>query len=139
MGTHLERPEEEEELPRDAIFLAVALAWTGAGSALSVMPPPPEHPELLLQRELQRTLAETSSCALIMFIARNPDEAVTDKARQALAARRQPDTLACPGPDGDIVAAFDRARLAGDGVLDAFAIRYANHPLGIEAMRPFWH
>ena len=73
-----------------------------------------------------------------MFIARNPDEALTDQARRTLAARSRPDPRPWPGPDGDIVAAFDRARLAGPAALAAFAAAFATHPLGAEARRPFW-
>ena len=50
----------------------------------------------------------------------------------ALAARRQADPTPVEGPDGNIVAAFDRARLDGPAMLDAFAARYPNHPLAAE-------
>ena len=79
-------------------------------------------------------LAAGTSAALILFLARHPDGTEAGTARAAL-ERREPDPAPPGGPDGDIVAAFDRARPGGPAALDAFAARYPNHPLAAEAGR----
>ena len=84
---------------------------------------------------LGRALADGSGGALILFLARYPDGPDAGTVRAALAARRQADPAPVGGPDGDIVAGFDRARLDGPATLDAFAARYPNHPLAAEARR----
>ena len=121
--------------------LAAALI---AGSVSAAAGPPatgmarrPDH-AAVLQGAFDRALADGSNGALILFIARNPDEALTAEARAALAARTAPDRQPFPGPDGDIIAAFDRARLAGPSALAAFAAGNAPHPLAAEALRPYW-
>jgi hypothetical protein len=101
-----------------------------------VVPPPPDY-AAGLRSTLDQALADGSNAALIGFIARYPDEAIADEARAALAARGQM-AGPYPGPDGDIFAAFDRARLAGPAALAAFAATYPNHPLGAEAGRAAW-
>jgi hypothetical protein len=55
-------------------------------------------------------------------------------ARAALKARTRSDPVPDPGPDGAIVAAFDRP-----AALAAFAATYPNHPFGLEAERAFWN
>jgi hypothetical protein len=100
--------------------------------------PPPADPATVLAQALAAALADGSSAALILFIARYPDEPLTGTARAALAARRRPDPRIPAGPDGAVIAAFDRARLAGPAALAAFARAYPNHPLGAEALRPDW-
>ena len=122
--------------------LAAAAVCAACGGAAAqapegVMPPPPDY-AAGLRSTLDQALADGSNAALILFIARYPDEALTEEARAALKARGQPDPLPYPGPDGDILAAFDRARLAGPAALAAFAGIYANHPLGAEAGRAAW-
>ena len=111
-----------------------AIAWAACSAA--EVPPPPDY-AAGLRSTLDAALAEGSNAALILFIARYPDEALTDEARTALAARRRLDA-GYPGPDGDIFAAFDRARLAGPAALAAFAATYSGHPLGAEARRAVW-
>ena len=87
---------------------------------------------------LGRALADGSGGALILFLARYPDGPDAGTVRAALAARRQADPAPVGGPDGAIVAGFDRARLDGPATLDAFAARYPNHPLAAEARRWSW-
>lgn len=102
----------------------------------------PMDPQAVLADLYARTLAADSSAALILFIARYPDDPLAGEARLRLRAR-SPD-LAPPGgpdgadPDGAIIAQFDAARIAGPAALDAFARRHAGHPLAAEALRPFW-
>ncbi len=85
-------------------------------------------------------MADGSNGSLIEFIARNPDEAVTDTARQALAGSHSPDAMPWPGPDGEIIAAFDAARLTGDpSAMRRFAETHSAHPLSREALRDFWN
>jgi hypothetical protein len=122
------------------VAAAVVLAASAAGAAgqpAAVTPPPPDY-AAGLRAPLDRALAEGSNAALILFVARHPDEPLADEARAALKARPRPDRVADPGPDGAIVAAFDRARLAGPAALAAFAAAYPNHPLGLEARRAEW-
>jgi hypothetical protein len=119
---------------------AAVLAAAGGAAAQApeaVVPPPPDY-AAGLQRTLDRARADGSNAALILFIARYPDEPLADAARSALAARPAADPLPYPGPDGAVIAAFDRARLAGPAALAAFAGTYANHPLGAEAGRAAW-
>ena len=97
-----------------------------------------DEPQLGLEATLDQAVAEGTNGALVGFIARYPDEPLADRARAMLAARRQPDAAPYPGPDGAIVAAFDRARLAGPAALAEFSRTYPNHPLAAEAARPFW-
>ena len=125
---------------RLALGMATAvLAASAAGAAgqPAVTPPPPDY-AAGLRATLERALAEGSNAALILFLARHPDEPLADEARAALKLRPRPDPVADPGPDGAIVAAFDRARLAGPVALAAFAAAYPNHPLGLEARRAEW-
>ena len=89
----------------------------------------------VLRGLLDGALAAGTNSALILFVARYPDEPAAEVARVALAGRRGPDPRPAGGPDGAIVDAFDRARLAGPAALEAFALRYQNHPLGAEARR----
>lgn len=120
--------------PRFHAAVTVAAAVTIlAGADL-----PPPDPGRALAAEYARARAAGSNAALIGFIARHPDAALTAQARAALAARRQPDPVPDPGPDGAIVAAFDRARLGGPAALAAFAAAYPNHPLGLEAHLESW-
>jgi hypothetical protein len=121
-----------------AAAAATAACLGGAAPAQApVMPPPPDY-AAGLAASLAAARAAGTSAALILFIARYPDEPLTDDARAALAARRTPDPRPDPGPDGAIIAAFDRARLAGPAALAAFAAATPNHPLGAEALRPVW-
>ena len=115
------------------LLLTLALAGL-AGGASGAPAPPQADPAGAVQRQLDVALAAGTSAALVLFIARYPDE-TADPARAALAVRRVPDPRPDSGPDGDIAAAFDQARLAGPGALEAFAIRNGNHPLGVEALR----
>lgn len=114
------------------LFVAAAVAWLSEAAPAA---PPPADPALALQRQLDDALAAEASAPLILFIARYPDAPATAAARTRLATRRSPDPRPAAGPDGDIVAAFDRARLSGPAALDAFALGHANHPLGAEAAR----
>lgn len=116
--------------------LAGPAAAPAAGAGGTV--PPARDPAAGMRAALERALAEGTNGALVLFIARYPDEPLAEEARTALEARGQPDAAPFPGPDGEIVAAFDRARLAGPAALAAFARAYAGHPLAAEARRPFW-
>jgi hypothetical protein len=124
---------------RSGWVAAAVAAGAGAGAAgqQAVVPPPPDY-AAGLRSSLDQALADGSNAALILFIARYPDETLTGTARTALKARTAPDPLPPPGPDGTIVAAFDAARLAGPAALAAFAGAYGNHPLAAEAARPVW-
>jgi hypothetical protein len=123
-----------------AVGLAAALAGgVDAGSPPAPAPAAPARdPALVLADLLAEALAADSSAALILFLARHGDEASSQRAREALAARGAPDPAPPGGTDGGIVAAFDAARLAGPDALAAFARANRRHPLGVEAMRPFW-
>ena len=120
------------------VCASVGAFWTGqpslrAQEAAIARPPPDEG---AVRRDLLgRALADGSGGALILFLARYPDGPDAGTVRAALAARRQADPAPVGGPDGDIVAAFDGARLDGPATLDAFAARYPNHPLAAEARR----
>jgi hypothetical protein len=145
-------PDDERPRRRFLAGLAAAgLVGAGCGTGSRAAPPapqpipqsvpqsvpPPADPAAVLARALDAARAGPNS-GLILFIARYPDAPITAAARGALAARRRPDPGPAPGPDGAIVAAFDRARLAGPAALAAFARAYPNHPLGAEALRPEW-
>ena len=127
-------------LRRHLLGVLAALGGAGLLGASRRAPPlpPPADPAAVLAQALAAARADGSNAALILFIARYPDEPLTATARAALAARRWPDRRPAPGPDGAIIAAFDRARLAGPAALAAFAQAYPNHPLGAEALRPDW-
>jgi hypothetical protein len=99
--------------------------------------PPRIDPSIALAREMAQAIANDSNAALVNFIARHPDEALTDEAR-ALLAVRPPQASGWTGPDTAIYAAFDAARLAGPEALAGFALRYSGHPLAAEALRTFW-
>ena len=81
---------------RGGWLAALALAWAGlaAGQPVAVVPPPPDYAAGLAS-SLGQALAEGSNAALILFIARYPDEPLTATARAALQAR--PDTDPRPG------------------------------------------
>jgi hypothetical protein len=112
-----------------------ALALWACGALAEV--PPRLNPGVALARELAQALAEDSNAALVNFIARHPDEIMSDEARARLAARpSQPSGWS--GPDAAIYGAFDAARLAGLEALAGFAQRNSGHPLAAEALRPFW-
>jgi hypothetical protein len=100
--------------------------------------PPRADEAAVLRQLLSQALGAGANAPLIAFIARYPDEALTETARQALHARLTPDPTPGPGPDGDIFMAFDIARLAGPPALADFAARYPTHPLAAEARRPIW-
>lgn len=112
-----------------------APAVAGGGGTL----PPPVDPKVAIEAAFAGARAAGSNAALILFIARNPDTAEAGTARHLLAARRTIDPLPYPGPDGAVLEAFDRARLAGPAALAAFAeIHRDGHPLGTEALKPEW-
>lgn len=113
-----------------------ALAAGGAERAAAEAAPAMD-PQAVLADFYARSLAADSSAALILFIARYPDDPLADEARVRLRAR-PPDPAAAGGPDGEIIAQFDAARGGGPAALDAFARRHAGHPLAAEALRPFW-
>lgn len=121
-------------------ILSLALAFGSvAGAAPGESLPPPDD-AAGLARALARAEARGDNAALIAFIARNPDEPLTERARAALRARPLPDPASAGGPDGAIFLAFDRARLSADPAtaLAAFARTYPGHPLAAEAARPIW-
>jgi len=109
---------------------------TGLGIRSEPLPPPaPEGaPEA---EEAAAALADGSSTALILFLARHPDNAAAPRVRAALARRTAPDAaarIAAAGGEAEIVAAFDAARRAGtDAAWDAFAARFGSHPLVAES------
>lgn len=130
-------------------FLAVVLGRLASGAAAAASGPaaprsragpvaPQADPASAVRRQFVVALDAGTSAALILFLTRYPDEADSGTARAALAAWRRPDSTPPGGPDGAIGAAFDRARLAGPAALAGFAAAYPNHPLGLEARRPFW-
>lgn len=100
--------------------------------------PPPANETAVLRQLLSEALGAGANAPIIAFIARYPDEALTETARQALRARPIPDPAPAPGPDGEIFMAFDLARLARGPALADFAARYPAHPLAAEALRPVW-
>ncbi|MFO1105904.1 MAG: hypothetical protein U1E34_07365 [Amaricoccus sp.] len=119
------------------IALAAILLASSPLSALADGPPPRDG-AIAMQEEFDAAQAGGSNAGLILFIARFPDAPLADQARQALAARPRADPAPAPGPDGAIILAFDRARIAGPAALAAFAAANEGHPLAIEALRPFW-
>ena len=121
------------------LWLAIAgVGGAGEPRPQPVTPPPPDY-AAVLATEFELALATDSNAALIAFIARHPDEALTNEARRRLDARRLPDNVAGTGPDAEIEAAFDAARLDGSSeALARFAARFAGHPLAREAANPFW-
>lgn len=127
--------------PLLAMAALPALA-AGAGDRAAAEAAAPMDPQAVLADLYARTLAADSSAALILFIARYPDDPLAGEARLRLRAR-PPDPAPAEGPDGvnpdgAIIAQFDAARIAGPAALDAFARRHAGHPLAAEALRPFW-
>lgn len=101
--------------------------------------PPRRDPEEVMAEIYTAAIAAGTNAELILFIGRYPDHPLADRARLALAARNQPDSVARGGPDGDIIAAFDEARLDGSaGAVERFADRFRGHPLAAEIRRPIW-
>ena len=119
-------------------LLAIAAA-PPAGRAWGDSLPPPDG-AAILRRILARAEARGDNAALIAFIARYPEEPLTDEARTTLLARTAPDSAPAGGTDGAIFFAFDAARLSADpaDALAAFARTYPGHPLAAEAARPIW-
>lgn len=126
--------------PARLILATAALALGLPALAQSNAPiPPPRDPAVVLDAEYQRARAAGTNAALILFIARQPDSPLADQARVTLRGRTTPDPTPDSGPDGDILMAFDLARLSRDrAALDDFARLYAGHPLAAEAARPIW-
>lgn len=127
------------------LALGLAAGLAACGALAQAQPrraeslPPPLDPAVALNRSFTRAVAEGSNAALLLFIARNPGTDEADESRRLLARRPGLDPLPYPGPDGPILEAFDRARLAGPEALAAFAARYHDsHPLGMEALNPGW-
>ena len=135
---------ERRTLRRAGLALACALAPLAAAAASTVPPgrseplPPPADATAGLRQLLSEALGAGTDAPLIAFIARDPDEPLTETARLALRARPTADRVPAPGPDGEIFLAFDVARLAGAPALADFAARYPTHPLAAEALRPVW-
>ena len=75
---------------RSTFAAALMLLATGALAAAEAVVPPPPDPAVRLADELQRALDAGSNAAIINFIARHPDEALTNQARARLAAREMP-------------------------------------------------
>lgn len=117
--------------------LACALSAAAAPPPVRAQEPPGARPppdDGAVRRDLLgRAIADGSNGALILFLARYPADPDAETVRGLLATRRQPDPAPLRGPDGAIVAAFDRARLDGPAALGAFAARYPTHPLAAEA------
>lgn len=102
--------------------------------------PPPAPAGAAERAEADAALAQGSNAALILFLARNPDDRNAPRIRQALAARRSPDApgtaRALAGGEGDILAEFDEVRLNGTAAAwQAFIARHPDHPLAAEAAR----
>ncbi|WP_112873034.1 hypothetical protein [Paracoccus endophyticus] len=102
--------------------------------------PPPAPAGAPERAEAEAALADGSNAALILFLARHPDDASAPRIRAALAARRTPDDpaqgRAAAGGEAGVIAAFDAARLAGTPeAWQGFARRHPNHPLTAEAAR----
>jgi hypothetical protein len=115
-----------------------ALVAIGAAGPASAEAAPPLDPQVVLADLYARTLAEDSDAALILFIARYPDDPLAEDARRRLRLRAGPDPVSFGGPDGRLISEFDAARRAGPAALDAFAARHPGHPLAAEAQQPFW-
>ena len=100
--------------------------------------PPPAPVAGQDRRQLDQAVAAGSNAALLMFLARYPDNPLAPEARADLKLRQEPDA---PGvaqdvaeSDAQVVMAFDSARLSGDPVqVSDFIARYAPHPLTAEA------
>lgn len=121
-----------------ALLACLLLAAGDAGSQNSPTVPPPGD-AAVLAAELRGALTDGSNAALIGFIARHPDEPLADAARSRLAARTELDPAPAVGPDAEVHAAFDAARLSVEPQAMAdFAKQYAHHPLGREAGHPIW-
>lgn len=113
---------------------AMLIIHVGLSPAAWADMPPAQDPAEVMASELNQAYSLGSNAALILFIARFPNDPLADQARQALLRRTAPDPAPDPGPDGDIIIEFDRARLTGTpAALAHFSARYAGHPLAIEA------
>lgn len=101
--------------------------------------PPPAPRGAPEAEEAAAAMAAGSSTALILFLARHPDDPASPGVRAALATRRAPDppaAAAMAGGEAEVVSAFDAARLAGTAAAwSDFVARYPTHPLAAEATR----
>jgi hypothetical protein len=103
--------------------------------------PPPRYTAADSARlAFDEAAAASTSAALILFLAREPDSPYRDEARALLDARRTPDppgTAAAVAPaDAGIIEAFDAARLAGSATAwERFLAAHGTHPLAAEARR----
>lgn len=81
--------------------------------------------------------AARNSSALILFLIHHREDPALASVRDVLAHRRLPDSratvLATAGPEAEVVAAFDAARLAGTAAArQDFLARYPDHVLASE-------
>jgi hypothetical protein len=101
----------------------------------SDMAPEPDY-EAVMAKEFRGAVEEGTSAALLRFIARHPDHPLANRARELLAGRKARDEDRSSEPDADIYGAFEDARRKNSiEAFEAFAERYAGHPLSVEAKR----
>ncbi len=117
------------------VALSVLSFPLAAGAGAGGLPPPRDPGQAILE-QLRSAQSAPGNDALILFLARYPEQPSAGTARRLLRARA-PETIAGPGPDAEIILAFDRARLTPSALAD-FQRRYAGHPLAREAANPFW-
>ncbi|ESR26951.1 hypothetical protein [Lutibaculum baratangense] len=132
---------------RTSIALAVTVAAIAATATLAAgradvprderpeptVPPEQDYGEILSE-EYRFAVQQGSREALLMFIARHPDEPLSDRARALVP--QVPSRAGAGGADADVLAAFGKALDAGTPeALDAFVDAHPQHPLAAEARR----
>ena len=121
-------PSASNSFPAGAVIMSDA-----------TVPPALLTPEESDRLAFAQAVSAGTNAALILFLAREPQNPWIEEARRFLALRRAPDpptAAAIAGPDAEVVEAFDEARLANEpAAWDAFLSRHGTHPLAAEAQR----
>lgn len=144
----------EQAVRLTALCSLIAACVPAADSAAAPLPipPPPAQTDNMAAAEnspgtppgqrprspaFDQAQAARNSTALILFLIHHRDDPALASVREVLAHRRQPDSratlLATAGPEAEVVAAFDAARLAGTAAAwQDFLARYPDHILASE-------